>query len=282
MERSVESVVAARAPRSRRRRWRGQRRPRTTGAGEDSSARCYRAPARYPVGEALEAEGGRRLGTLLSLSPASLGFRDLARRFGALRVFSGVSGAVEAGGLLLVSGVNGSGKSTLLRCLAGLLRPDRGTIEARDGAEGGTGDALDLADRRARVGYVAPDVSFYDELTGAENLDFFARLRGLATGSNPGPGNELALRLGLPAERPYHAMSSGMRQRLRWAFALLHEPKILLLDEPFANLDEAGERAARELLEERLAGGALAVVASPTRLLLPGVHREITELRLGG
>ena len=208
---------------------------------------------------------------------SSLAFRDLARRFGPLRVFSGVSGEVAAGGLLLVSGANGSGKSTLLRCLAGLLRPDRGSIEAREG-----GGELDLAGRRARVGYVAPDLSFYDELTGAENLDFFARLRGLAAGSNPGPGRELASRLGLPAERPFHAMSSGMRQRLRWAFALLHEPRILLLDEPFANLDAAGERAARAILEERLAAGALAVVATPSPLAFPGVHLEITELRLGG
>jgi heme exporter protein A len=206
------------------------------------------------------------------LSSAAVEFRDLARRFGPLRVFAGVSGSVSSGEILLVSGANGSGKSTLLRCLAGLLRPDRGSIEARVGD-----DELDLAGRRSRVGYVAPDLSFYDELTGAENLDFFARLRGIAEGR----GHELAERLGLPAERPYHAMSSGMRQRLRWAFALLHEPRILLLDEPFANLDEAGERAARALLRERLDAGALAVVATPSTLSFPGVHREIAELRLG-
>jgi ABC-type multidrug transport system ATPase subunit len=203
------------------------------------------------------------------LRSAALRFRDLARRFGPLRVLAGVSGELEGGGVLLVRGPNGCGKSTLLRCLAGLLRPDRGAIEAEEG-----GAALDAAGRRGRAGYLAPDVAFYDPLTGAENLDFFGRLRGLP----PSAGRALAARLDLRAERPYGAMSSGMRQRLRWCFALQHEPKLLLLDEPFSNLDEAGEAAARALLAERLAAGALAVVATPARLDLPGVTGE---LRLG-
>lgn len=210
------------------------------------------------------------------MSGARLDFRDLARRFGPLRVFSGVSGSVVGGGVLLVRGANGCGKSTLLRCLAGLLRPERGTIEATEGGQ--EGNELDTAGRRGRIGYLAPDLSFYDELTGAENLDFFARLRGLPVGSD-GAGRRLADRLRLPAERPFHAMSSGMRQRLRWAFAFQHDPKLLLLDEPFQNLDEQGESAARELLEERLAAGALAVVASPAHVSLPAVT---DELRLGG
>jgi ABC-type multidrug transport system ATPase subunit len=199
-----------------------------------------------------------------------LAFEALSRRFGPLRVLREASGAVDAGGLLLVSGANGCGKSTLLRCLAGLLRPDRGEIAATE-----AGRALDSGERRRSVGYVAPDVSFYDELTGAENLELFARLRGVPARA----GAALAERLGLPAERPFHAMSSGMRQRLRWAFALLHDPLLLLLDEPFQNLDAAGERATRTLLEERLAAGALAVVASPATIDLP---RVTGELRLGG
>ena len=204
------------------------------------------------------------------MTPAELEFEGLCRRFGRLRVLVDAGGAVASGGVLSVRGPNGCGKSTLLRCLAGLLRADKGTIRARvEGRE------LDGDERRARVGYLAPDVAFYDELSGHENLAFVARLRGIA----PERGELLAERLGLPGERAWHAMSSGMRQRLRWAFALLDEPKLLLLDEPFQNLDAAGEAASRALLEERLAAGALAVVASPSHVDLP---RVTGELQLGG
>jgi ABC-type multidrug transport system ATPase subunit len=194
---------------------------------------------------------------------AELEFTGLSRRFGPLRVLRDASAAVASGEVLVVRGPNGCGKSTLLRCLAGLLRPDRGAIRAR------VADAeLDLAERRRRVGYLAPDVAFYDELTAGENLAFFARTRGL----DPRAGAALLDRLGLAPERPAHALSSGMRQRLRWAWALMHDPEILLLDEPFQNFDDAGERASRELLDERLAAGALAVVASPATIDLPAVR----------
>lgn len=202
--------------------------------------------------------------------PASVRFADVRRRFGALRVLDGASGEAGAGELLSVRGPNGCGKSTLLRILAGLLRADRGEVGmAEDGRE------LDLASRRRRVGYLAPDLSFYEPLSAFENLALVAKLRGL----DPEAGEGLRERFGLPRDRPFHAFSSGMRQRLRWCFALLHDPRILLLDEPFQNLDEEGEATARGLLEERLAAGAAAVVASPAHILLPAVH---DELRLGG
>jgi ABC-type multidrug transport system ATPase subunit len=204
------------------------------------------------------------------VSATALEFVALTRRFGALRVLTGASGRVETGGVLVVRGANGCGKSTLLRCLAGLMRPDRGTIRASE-----AGVDLDDHARRLRVGFLSPDLAFYDELSGAENLAFVSRLRGLPAER----GARLLERLDLPAGRLWHAMSSGMRQRLRWAFALLHEPGILLLDEPFQNLDADGEARARALLGERLAAGALAVVASPASIDLPAVT---DELRLGG
>lgn len=201
----------------------------------------------------------------------SLSFTGLRRRFGRLAVLDGVSGAVAAGETLLVTGPNGSGKSTLLRCLSGLLAPDAGDIlYLEDGAK------LDPAERRRRVGLVAPDLAFYADLTVAENLDFFSRLRRVA----PARGRELLARLGLPSDRMAGALSSGMRQRLRWAWALLHRPRLLLLDEPFQNLDAAGEQAVRELLAEHLAdGNSLAVVANPGPL---EIDRVAASLRLGG
>jgi len=204
----------------------------------------------------------------------ALSFTEVRRRFGRLAVLGGVSASVAAGEALLVTGRNGAGKSTLLRCLAGLLAPDSGTIDYREDG----GPPLDAAGRRRRVGLVAPDVAFYGELTVAENLAFFARLRGLGRER----GDELRRRLELPPDRPAAALSSGMRQRLRWAWALLHRPLLLLLDEPFQNLDAAGAAIARGLLAEHLAPGAgpgeapgLAVVANPVPLEIPRVAASL-------
>jgi heme exporter protein A len=193
-------------------------------------------------------------------------FRDLHRRFGRVRVLSGVSGGAGAGEVLLVTGANGSGKSTLLRCLAGLLAPDRGEVLMTVGDR-----ALGPAERRRAVGYVAPDLAFYEPLTAAENLAFFARLRGV----EPARGAALLDRVGLPHDRAAGALSSGMTQRLRWAWALLHEPEVLLLDEPLANLDPPGRRLVGELLAERLERGAAAVVANPAPIDLPGSVRRV-------
>jgi heme exporter protein A len=176
--------------------------------------------------------------------PPALRFAQVRRRFGRLAVLGGVSASVAAGEVLLVTGRNGSGKSTLLRCLAGLLAPDSGTIEYSE-----DGSPLDAAGRRRRIGLVAPDLAFYGELTAAENLAFFSRLRGIGRER----GDELLRRLELPPDRPAAALSSGMRQRLRWAWALLHRPRLLLLDEPFQNLDASGVAITSRLLAEHLA-----------------------------
>ncbi len=198
----------------------------------------------------------------------SLTFSGIHRNFGRTRVLKDVSGQVASGGLLLIRGRNGSGKSTLLKCLAGLLAPEKGEIEYRE-----EGQALDIAERRLRVGYVAPDLAFYEELSALENLEFFARLRGLPASR----ADEMIRRVDLPPSRLAGALSSGMRQRLRWAWALLARPRLLLLDEPFQNLDAPGEALARELLAGHLETGC-AALASPTPLDLP---HAVSHLTLG-
>jgi heme exporter protein A len=200
-----------------------------------------------------------------------LDFENVRRRFGRLSVLQGISGSVAPGEALLVTGPNGSGKSTLLRCLAGILAPDAGRIDYSEG-----GRTLDIAERRLRIGYVAPDLAFYSELTVAENLRFFARLRRVG----PERGFEVLDRLALPTDRMVGALSSGMRQRLRWGWALLHRPRLLLLDEPFQNLDAPGEEGTRALLAEHLAEtpGGLAVIANPSSL---EIDRVTARLDLG-
>ena len=203
-------------------------------------------------------------------SPPHLETRGLGFRYGRLAVLRNLDLVVEGGELLLVTGKNGSGKSTLLRCLAGLTVAQRGTIHCTV-----DGHKLDIAQRRMAVGYAAPDLELYGELTTSENLAFAGRLRGLEAGR----GDDLLNRLGLPLDRPASALSSGMRQRLRWSWALLHRPPILLLDEPLQNLDAPGRRDVLELLDEHLEKGGLAVVANPEPLELRHVARH---LDLGG
>jgi heme exporter protein A len=204
-----------------------------------------------------------------AMPEVELAFTGLARAFGRVAVLTGVSGAVRQGEIMMVSGPNGSGKSTLLRCLAGLLRPQTGSVRLRE-----DGRELDPAARRGRVGYVAPDLALYEALTARENLELFCRLRRVPRER----AGELLARLQLPPDRLAGALSSGMRQKLRWAWALLHEPRVLLLDEPFQNLDATGEAAVRELLDRHLESG-LAVVATPSELRLPRVD---VRLELAG
>ncbi len=168
-------------------------------------------------------------------APVALEARELAHRYGRRAGLEPVSFALRGPGVTAVTGPNGAGKSTLLRIVAGLLRANRG-----HGALTVAGRALAPAERRRQVGYASPELAFYEELSAAENLTFVAEARGM-----PAPAAaaaEALARVGLEARADDRvaALSSGMRQRLRLAFATLHRPPVLLLDEPGGHLDEEG------------------------------------------
>src|SRR5881396_3863320 len=153
--------------------------------------------------------------------------RALAHRYGVRRGLEPLSFALGSPGVVAVTGVNGSGKSTLLRILAGLLRPSAGeAVVSLEGAQ------VPPAARRECVGFASPELQFYDEMTAAENLGFVAEARGLRA-ARPAVAKALE-RVGLAsrANDLVPELSSGMKQRLRLAFALLHRPPLLLLDEP--------------------------------------------------
>jgi len=205
----------------------------------------------------------------------SLAFQGIVRHFRDVRVLDGVSGAVAPGEVLLVRGPNGSGKSTLLRCLAGLLRPQSGSVTLiQDGRE------LDAAERRTAVGYIAPDLAFYEPLTARENLELFAKIRGVDVAR----GGRLLAETGVPPDRAVRVLSSGQRQRLRWSWALLHEPTVLLLDEPFQNLDDEGTDRLVGRLEEHRRGGGITVVASPSGIgrVAPSALLDLAPASPGG
>ena len=174
---------------------------------------------------------------------AVLQVAGLAKRFGHVRALSGVDFSLEAGESLAVFGPNGAGKTTLLRVLAGLLEPDSGSVRF-SGAALVRGDAP----HRRRVGLISHHSLLYDGLTAAENLVFYARLYSLAEPKAAAAGALAGVGLEGRAGDPVGTFSRGMVQRLAIARALLHDPDVMLLDEPFSGLDQRAAATLRALL----------------------------------
>ena len=193
----------------------------------------------------------------------------LARGFGGVRVLTGVDLTVAAGEVVVLLGPNGAGKTTLLRILALLLAPTGGRLVLF-----GTDATRAPAALRRRIGYAGHEISCYPDLSGAENLAFYAQLFGVAE-----PAARIARLLawaGLDGagRRPVRTYSRGMSQRLALARALLHEPDLLLLDEPFSGLDpDAVERLQQQLLELRAAGHSIVLATHDVDRAVPVASR---------
>lgn len=201
----------------------------------------------------------------------------LTRRFGPRRVLADLSLHLAPGHCLLVLGANGAGKSTLLKLLAGLIRPHAGQIVV-------AGHRLDpsLPSTRADLGLVAHQTMLYDDLTLRENLAFAARLYGLADAETR-VGEALA-EAGLAErgeDRP-RDLSRGMQQRAAIARALLHRPRVILLDEAFTGLDAASaERLQSRVRTERDGGAAIVAVSHDPREMWP-TATHVGVLAAGG
>jgi heme exporter protein A len=194
-----------------------------------------------------------------------LEIEDLAAGYGARRVFAGVSLALRRGETLVVAGANGSGKSTLLRLLCGLQRPTAGSVTYLAGDR-----RLRPDEARDLVGWVAPDLQLYRELTAIENLAFFAEVRGLRR--TRAELEELLGEVGLGGRGRdlLAAYSSGMAQRLRYAYALLHRPGVLLLDEPTVTLDEHGAALVERIVAAQRERGIAVIATNDPRELRYG------------
>ena len=185
----------------------------------------------------------------------ALSFEGAGIAFAGRTVLRGLTFTLRSGAVVIVRGANGSGKSTLLRLAAGLLRPTEGRV-ALHAADGGAW--------QERIAYFSPELSLYPLLTAAENLDFFLGLRGVALSAEE--RRTLFVRVGLAGaeawQQPTSSFSTGMRQRLKLAVLLGVDAPLWLLDEPGANLDDAGRTLIASLAREAAAGGRLVLWAT--------------------
>jgi heme exporter protein A len=200
--------------------------------------------------------------------------RGLRREYGERPALAGVDVSLERGETLLVLGPNGAGKTTLLRVLATLLRPSGGEARVFDAEL--PGEAWKV---RGRIGLLGHDALLYRDLSGRENLRFHARLHGIERGAAEERIAALLAAAGMErrAGDRVDELSAGMRQRLAICRCVLHEPELLLLDEPDSNLDEAGRDLARELIGPA-EGRTRVVVSHDAERFLPEADQV---LRLG-
>ncbi|MHB1021927.1 MAG: heme ABC exporter ATP-binding protein CcmA [Acidobacteriaceae bacterium] len=197
--------------------------------------------------------------------------QDVSKLYGAFAALRYVTTSFTAGRCYVILGENGAGKSTLLRTLAGLIRPTLGTVRVF---------GSDPQEQRHRIGYMSHAPMLYDELTALENLRYYAALYASAVakdGCRCAVHPESALRaVGLdPAlARPVSAYSQGMRQRASLARVLLSEPELLLLDEPFSNMDAASAQQMTTLLREMQTHSA---TGQPRTILLTTHQPELAR-----
>ena len=191
-------------------------------------------------------------------TPASVEVRDLAKRYGATAALDGVSFVVEPGELFGVIGQDGAGKSTLFRILVTVILPDAG---------GATLDGLDvIADYREvrrRVGYVPGRFSLYPDLTVRENLAFFASVFGTTVEAEYDLIAPIYSQIEPFADRRAGALSGGMKQKLALSCALVHRPRVLLLDEPTTGVDAVSRVEFWDLIASMTRSGITTLVSTP-------------------
>jgi ABC-2 type transport system ATP-binding protein len=193
-----------------------------------------------------------------SLSDIALDVRGLTKRFDKPAV-DGLDLAVRAGEFYALLGPNGAGKTTTLRIVAGLLRPDAGTVSVF-----GIDALADPVAAKRVIAWVPDEPPIYEKLTPFEYLEFVAGLWGVDAARAERSARDLVERLGLGpnAHERCQGFSKGMRQKVALAGALVHDPRLLILDEPLTGLDAAAARQAKDVLVERVRDGVTVIMTT--------------------
>jgi ABC-type multidrug transport system ATPase subunit len=227
-------------------------------------------------------QSNRVLGRVERVSTVRLHGKGVEKRFGRVAALRGIDFELEPGESVAILGANGAGKSTLLRILAGLSHASAGRFEAArtsGPAPSNASEASSTLSRdalRGEVGYVGHATLLYGELTARENLLFAARLHGRQPTRAALDGLLAEFGLEAVAERRAGTFSRGMAQRLSIARAVIHEPSVLLLDEPFTGLDESSAaRLSSQLSHLRLGGRTLILVTHDPRRALELCERAL-------
>lgn len=201
---------------------------------------------------------------------------NLIKQFGRFAALRGITAEFSGGKIYAILGDNGAGKTTLLRTLAGLNQPSSGEVSVL-GSNAGTREFRDIC---RNVGYMAHPSLLYDEMSGMENLQYFARLYGI-TGNTRCAEVIRAVGLDPDLVRPVGQYSQGMRQRMSLARSLLNDPRILLLDEPFSNVDVHSANEMVRLLAGLRDRGKTIFVVTHQASLLEGVADESVWMESG-
>ncbi|MCJ7507260.1 MAG: ATP-binding cassette domain-containing protein [candidate division Zixibacteria bacterium] len=170
----------------------------------------------------------------------------LSKSFSFRQVIKDINFTIQDGDCLVITGKNGSGKTTLLKILSNLLRPDSGRIALEL-----DGKTLNREDSKKYVSLVSPEVMLYDELTAVENLKFLGAIGGISFSQEELLQKIRQMGLEKREDDLLGSYSTGMKQRIKLVFALLNQPKLLLLDEPGANLDEEGLKITEKIIEQQ-------------------------------
>lgn len=191
------------------------------------------------------------------MSSYSLKLESLTKVFGRRLVFDKLTFDFSTGKVYGISGPNGSGKSTLSKIIAGIITPTSGKVVHQIDSH-----IIKVEQLHNHLGFVSPYLILYDEFTALENLEHFSRIRGIEFNRNR--GDELLNKFDIYNRRNDYVKtySSGMKQRLKFVFAFIHAPNLLILDEPTSNLDNNGKEAVYGIVKDEVPGNIIIIASN--------------------